>query len=101
MRKNKQFARQQKLVPISIAGVTLLADPNSIPLQNRQVIHGEYNGIKVNSPALAFVGDTAVLWPNERKSLAISMPKADLGLLSTTFLKTEGFNVTAGTGATS
>ena len=83
------------LLSVLIAGAAVRIDPASIPKENRKVFHGEFKGTQVNSPATYEIGESVILWPDASKSFAVSMPKADMGVLATQFLKAEGFNVTA------
>ena len=86
--------RKQKLVPVDINGVIISVYPASIDKSNRAVLHGEYKGARVNSPAICEIGESVILWPDADKPLAISMRKAAAGVFATTLLRTDGFTVT-------
>lgn len=87
--KNRTFSNG-KLVPVSIGGITIRVDPTSIGKDNRTPHHGEFKGVKVNSPETFQIGDSVILWPEAGKPLAISIGKAALGVLATQFLQAEG-----------
>ena len=92
---NKQRNHRIKLVTVSINGKLIKVDPSSIRKEDRQVLHGEYKGTQVNSPAIHLVGDSAIFWPDANKSFAVAMTKPELGVLSTRFLQAEGHTVKA------
>lgn len=83
------------LVTILVNGKPVNVDANSIRKEDRQVLHGEYKGKQINSPAISLVGESAIIWPDASESDAVAMTKADLGVLSMEFLKLEGFTVKA------
>jgi len=92
---NKQRHERITLVTILVNGKPIKVNPNSIRREDRQVLHGEYKGTSVNSPAIYPVGESVIFWPHADKPFAVAMTKADLGVLSTEFLKSEGFTVKA------
>jgi hypothetical protein len=94
MNKQQQYRATPKLVTVSINGLPVKIDPASISKDRRVVLHGDYKGVQVNSPALTLIGDSAVFWPDSTKSFAVTMAKADLGMLATKFLQGEGFAIT-------
>ena len=81
------------LVPILVNGVSILAAPASISKDKRTVHHGAFKGTVVNSPATCSVGDSVVIWPEADKPQAYSMSKAAFGVLSTQFLKSQGYAI--------
>lgn len=92
---SKQPNENTILLTILVNGIPMKVDANSIRKQDRKVFHGEYKGKQVNSPAISLVGESAIIWPDASESDAVAMTKADLGVLSTEFLKSEGFTVKA------
>ena len=92
---NKQKYERITLVTILVNGKPIKVNPNSIRREDRQVLHGEFKGQQVNSPAIYPIGESIIFWPNADKPFAVAMTKADLGVLSTEFLKSEGFAVKA------
>jgi len=83
-----------KLVAVSLAGTTIRIDPASIAKDQRRILHGDFKGTQVNSPAIYPVGESVILWPDASKSFAVSIGRAELGVLSTKFLESEGLTVT-------
>lgn len=81
------------LVPVTINGIQVRLDPNSIAKEARTVHHGMFKDTQVNSPATCQIGDSVILWPDANKHTAIAIGKADLGVLATQFLKSEGLTV--------
>ncbi len=81
------------LVPVTINGLQVRIDPNSIPKEARTVHHGVFKDTQVNSPATCQIGDSVILWPDAGNRTAIAIGKADLGVLATQFLKSEGLSV--------
>lgn len=79
-----------KLVPVTIDGITVRIDPNSIDRESRTVHHGEFKGTQVNSPATCRMGESILIWPDAKRTAVISMGRADLGVLATQFLSDEG-----------
>ena len=82
-----------KLVPVSVNGVTLQINPSSIGKEKRTVHHGEFKGVKVHSPESCKVGDSVVVWPEAGKPLAMVLSKAEMGVIATQFLESEGYQV--------
>lgn len=91
----KQQGSGIRLIPVSINGTLVKIDPSSIGREKRTIHHGEFKGMQVNSPETYQIGESVVLWPEAGKPFAVAMSKAALGVLSTEFLKSEGFTVKA------
>ncbi len=93
MNKQQQSRRGTPLVSIQVNGVSMRIDPASIGKSHRKVHHGEFKGTQVNSPATFAVGDSVILWPDADKSTVTTIGKAELGVLATSFLRDEGFDI--------
>lgn len=92
---SKRSRNTLPLVTVIIGGKAIQATPQSIR-PYAEVCHGEFKGTKVNSPAMAIVGESAVLWPDATKSQGVtSFDKASLGVLASKFLKDEGLTISA------
>ena len=83
-----------KLVSVAISGISVQVNPASIAKKDRTVLHGEYQGKQVNSPAICKIGESVVLWPDAEKPFAAVLGHAELGVLSTKFLEADGYKVT-------
>lgn len=92
---NKQNKRSIKLVPAVLNGsVAMIALASLASNPNRVVHHGQFEGKQVNSPATLEIGDTVVVWPEaERKDIAVTIKKADFGLLAKQHLESQGYTV--------
>ena len=97
--RNGRFPQLQPLfTTVKIDGTPVQIKPDSIPLERRTVCHGDYNGVKVNSPAFTKIGDSTITWDESGKSLTMRTPAAVL--LAKGVLESEGFQVTkAGAGS--
>jgi len=86
------------LVPVTFEGQTFMADANSFSKDNRKVLHGDYKGETVNSPAILTIGQNVVVWPEASEPRAESFTKASLGVLATQFLQSEGHQISPASG---
>jgi hypothetical protein len=91
---NTQKNRGTKLIPVSLNGKPLKANPADYK-ETRTLCHGDYKGTPVNSPAFAKIGDSVLVWPDVENGYANSIGHAAMGRLSVVFLESEGFTVTA------
>ena len=91
--KKQMRTTPAKLVPVTINGATVLINPASINKAERTVHHGEFNGVKVNSPATFEAGDSMIIWADADKPAVITMSKAALGVLATQYLEKSGYTV--------
>lgn len=78
----------------SASGTPIKGDLNSIPTAYRKTVHGEFKGEKVNSPSIADLGGSVAIWPDANEKTVFQMGKAELGVLATDFLQSQGFTVT-------
>lgn len=93
--KNQQSRRvPAKLVTVTINAVAVQVNPASIAKKDRTVLHGEYQGQQVNSPAICHMGGSVILWPDAEKKFAAVLGKAEMGVLATKFLEADGNKVT-------
>lgn len=83
-----------ELVWIKVNGILVQAKPASIDKSQRTPLHGKFKDVPVHSPAMCKLGtkpdDTVILWPNQKKSKAVSMSIAAAGVFATQFLESEG-----------
>jgi len=94
--KNQQSRRvAAKLVTVAINGILVQVNPASIAKKDRTVLHGNYKGQEVNSPAICKIGESVVLWPDAEKPFAAVLGNAEMGVLATKFLESEGHTITA------
>ena len=77
-------------VTVAIDSAMIKVNSASIDRKVRTTHHGEFKGIKVNSPETYQIGDSVIIWPEAGKPFAISMNKAVLGVLATQSLQSEG-----------
>ena len=83
-----------KLLSVMVNGAAAKIAPSTISSGARTLHHGEYQGVKVNSPASCKFGDSVILWPEAGKSEAVSMSKAAAAVFCKQYLESEGHTVT-------
>jgi hypothetical protein len=83
------------LVPLTIDDKTFMADANSFAKEDRTVLHGEFMGTKVESPAILEIQGNVIVWPEEDETPASSFTPAGLGVLAVGYLKSKGHTVSA------
>jgi hypothetical protein len=94
---NARFRNSNALLLAAISGTLVRIDPKSISDDQRTLHHGEFEGVKVNSPATCQIGNSVIFWPDSRKSTAVSTSEAGFGLTAKNFLESKGYTVTKNT----
>ncbi len=81
------------MVALTIEGKRFIADANSFDKSARTVHHGEFQGVKVDSPATLEIGGNVIAWPDNSEPAAVAFTEAAYGVAAIGYLKLKGGTV--------